>query len=218
MARGRRYVFVVGGQASGKTFQLKNAIRHEASLVSVTAVFVCDRLNEYRDAGVIFKSYEEYITAVSLSDEIPRVCVFQLGTDVKSYDVVFREAIEQGGVTLVIDEAYQFVPGGGGGTWRGSEDLQSIVLAGRHLENVDGKMCVVHLYVAAQYPRNCDTLLHSQAYTVMCGTIEGENAASWVKENTGVDGKVELARVRALGKWEWTCLRGTRPDWWIGAP
>ena len=200
----RHYEIWIGEQSSGKTHQLRRRIRVLEQKHRITAVFVCDRLNEYGDLGEVVHNFGDYAAA---SDEtIPRVVVFQFGPSAEDYELVFREALELGGCVIVLDEAYEFAPTGH--VWR-SDQLKMVVLSGRHLPNAEGKECVTHLLVATQYPRSVHHQLWGQARTVMVGKIAGENARQWVKLNFG---QPALDRVDQLEPWEWRKLRGPMPE------
>lgn len=213
----RHFIFLAGEQASGKTFQITHAVRWFAARPQVHAVFVCDRLGEYVDEGEVFTSFAQYVQ-YCIDKPIPRVCVFCFGMDRAPYYQVEQEAIDEGNVCLVIDEAWEFSPSGS--SWRGGPALKEIVFAGRHLPNRQGKLCKVHLVVAAQYPRRCHLDMHQQANCVLASSLEGENARDWVKQNFKPG---SLERVDKLQQWEWTVLRSKpipnkRPEWLVGAP
>lgn len=199
----RHYEVYVGEQFSGKTRRLRRRIRVLEKKRKIEAVFICDTKNEFYDMGAVVHSFADY-AAVSL-DSIPRVVVWELGENPLAYEVVFEEAIEQGGCVIVLDEGYIFAKAGS--NWK-SATLQRIVLSGRHLTNNEGKECVTHLLVACQYPKTLQHMLWSQARTIMCGKIQGENPRAWVRDNFGVDA---LARVDELEPWHWVLLRGPRP-------
>jgi hypothetical protein len=203
----RHFVFLAGEQTSGKTYQLKSAINYYKQMSHVHSVFVCDRLGEFERYGICFHSYGEYLEYVA-EKPVPRCCVFRLGESGDDYANVFREAVEQGDCVVVLDEGYEFAPSGS--TWRGDLNLRRIVLSGRHLRNVQGEMCKAHLLVAAQYPKTCSLTLWSQAHTIVCGKIAGENARHWVRDNFGMK---QLDKVDKLDKWEWQTLRGNCPKW-----
>lgn len=214
----RHFIFLAGEQGSGKTFQIYHGIKWFAAHHYVDSVFVCDRLGEYSVSGEVFNDFAQYVQYTA-DQPLPRVCVFQLGMTREPYYLVEQEAIDQGNVCLVLDEAWKFSPGGTG-TWRGGEALEKIVFAGRHLPNRQGKLCVVHVIAAAQYPRRCHVDMHQQANVVLASRLEGEAARDWVKQNFRPG---SLERVDKLREWEWTVLRskpseGKRPEWLVPAP
>jgi len=135
MAGRRIYEVWIGEQSSGKTYQIRRRIGELSARARISSVFVADRLGEYRDLGFVAHSWGEYL-AEAAERGIPRVVVFCLGDDPGAYEPLFREAIEVGGVVLVLDEAYSFAPSGS--TWRGSPTLKKIVFSGRHLPNAQG--------------------------------------------------------------------------------
>jgi hypothetical protein len=203
----REYTFLCGEQTSGKTYQLRSAIAYYKSKESIHAIFICDRLGEYTDQGTTFYSWEAYLD-YTYQHSLPRVCVFRLGESGACYGPVFAEAIEQGNCLVVLDEAYEFAKAGS--SWQGDPSLRRIILSGRHLEDINGKMCRTHLLVAAQYPKTCHLTVWQQARTVMCGRISGESARKWVKDGYG---NPKLDKVDKLEKWQWCVLQGEKPKW-----
>ena len=197
----RVYEIWIGEQTSGKTFQLRNAIKSLSTRKSIDCIFICDRLGEFGDLPrcEIVRDWSD----MSRFDELPRIISFQFGPDAEAYNIVFREAIEQGNVCIVLDEGYEFAPGGA--SWRGAQELKAIMFSGRHLRNIAGKLCPIHLIVAAQYPKSIYHQFWGQANCVMCGVISGENTRNWIKGNFG---EVQLKAVDMLNKWEWFPLRG----------
>lgn len=175
----RIFEFWTGGQASGKTWQLRRRIAELAKRPSIRSVFVCDRLGEYLDCGEVFYKLSDFLT----KEKLPRVCVFNFGIHADLYRPVFKHAIGNGKVVLILDEAYDFAPTGS--SWRGADDLLQIVLAGRHLRNWENELCQVHLLVATQYPRQVHHSIWSQAATVCASRLTGDNAADWLRGNFG---------------------------------
>lgn len=199
----------VGEQRSGKTTALRARVRWLARMRSVTSVWVLDRLREWTPGQlgltscVVCRSLADYLKQ---REEIPRVIIWQLGTDVAAYERVLGEAVYLGRIALVVDEAYEWAPAGA--TWTGSKTLREIVLAGRHLEDGAGELCETHLLIAAQYPRSMHHLMWSQANVVMVGRFSGENTSRWLAQNFG---KPTLARCAALPEFGWCAVRGERP-------
>lgn len=175
----RIFEFYAGGQASGKTYQLRKRVEELAQKKSITSVFVCDRIGEYEDLGVVCRKLADYYQ----HEHIPRIVIFSLGLDVTAYEPVFDEAIDQGGCVIVIDEAHEFAPGGS--AWRGAESLHRVVLAGRHIRNCQNKICQTHLVIATQYPRQCHHSMWSQAETIKASILRGDLASDWIRGNFG---------------------------------
>jgi len=194
----RIFEFWTGGQASGKTWQLRRRIAELSKKPSIRSVFICDRLGEYSDCGTLFVKFGDYLAC----EKIPRVCVFNFGINADLYRPIFREAIGNGNIVLVLDEAYDFAPAGS--TWRGADDLLQIVLAGRHLRNYENTLCQVHLLVATQYPRQVHHSIWSQAATVCASKLTGDNAADWLRGNFG---KEALLKNQGLGVHVFQVLR-----------
>ena len=186
----RIFEFWTGGQASGKTYQLKRRIDELSRRKTIKSVFVCDRIGEYLENGQVFYKFSDYLSM----DKMPRVCVFALGLEPRAYDRIFKEAITQGDVVVVIDEGYEFAPAGA--QWRGCVDLQRIVLAGRHLQNCQNQMRAVHLLVATQYPRQVHHSLCSQAAVVCSSRLLGDNATDWIRGNFGQAAAAENATLK----------------------
>jgi hypothetical protein len=205
----RVYELWIGAQKSGKTTALRARVRWLAHMRSVTSVWVFDRLNEWQPGQLGLKSCSVYKHTSDFlrNDEIPRVVIWKLGTEIAPYESVLAEAVRLGDVAIVLDEAYEWAPAGA--VWTGSHVLREIVLAGRHLEAVDGELHATHLIVAAQYPKSMHLLLWSQAYTVLVGKFSGEATAEWIRGNFG---KTALSECEALGQFRWTAVRGERPD------
>lgn len=206
----RDFVLLIGAQGSGKTYQLRRAVVWYARQHRVSSVFVCDRVGE-------FSGLEGDVSIVRDGDDwddveqlfrLPRVVVFQHGLDGAAYDYVFHEAILEGDCVLVLDEAWEYAPQGA--RWVGSEHLQQIVLAGRHLANARGELRPTHLIVATQYPRTVYHLIHGQANTVLCSRVEGEATQQWMRANFAED---RVALANAAQDREWVALRGTLPRW-----
>jgi hypothetical protein len=208
----RMFEFYAGCQLlAGKSTALRARARWCASKASVKSSWWLDIGNEVDPARFhlppaavrVYRSTSEYFA----DEEFPRVAVWKLGEDVESYTPVIAEAVELGDIALFIDEFYEFAPSGMG--WTGSKILRRVVLAGRHQpRRDDGDIRPTHLFIATQYPRTIHHLVWSQAATVMCGVLSGEQSYDWVRANFG---KEQLVRVKALKNHEWLCLKGTRP-------
>lgn len=209
----RMFEFYAGRQRqAGKSTALRARARWCARKASVRAVWWLDIGNEVDPARFhlppesvrVYRSVSDY----HADDEFPRVVVWKLGENVDDYTPVIVEAVELGDVALFVDEFYEFAPSGMG--WTGSRVLRKVVLAGAHQSRRDdGAIRPTHLFVATQYPRSIHHLVWSQAATVMCGVLSGEQSYDWVKANFG---KEALAKVQALRPHEWICLFGKRPE------
>lgn len=207
----RIFEFWAGRQLiAGKTTALRARARWLASKASVRAVWwlglgmkvETEKFELPPESVRVYESFADYLN----DGEFRRIVVWQLGEDPSEYTAVIQEASELGDIALIIDECYEFAPAGA--VWTGSHALKRVVLAGRHLpRRVDGEDRPTHLLIAAQYPRTVHHLVWSQAATVMCGVLSGENSFDWVRSNFG---RTALAQVQALKPHEWLMLFGEK--------
>ena len=136
----------------------------------------------------------------------PRVCVWRVDPDDSAaLGFIFQEAIAQGDIALILDEGSLYCPGP---HWSGDPNLKRIVLQGRHLPDLRGRLCPTHLIVAVQYPRLVNHLVWSQAPTILVGAVEGEATRKWIAGNFG-DGPLEA--VDRLPAYRWHPVRGVKP-------
>ena len=205
------FTFLVGRRASGKTFQLMRAINYYADHPELCqCVHVLDKNGElarkrsklHPDCAVV-ENEAGYHSAIAMrNEELPRIVLWQ---DNAAH--MYRCAIEQGGCAVVIDEAWKNISGP---TWTAPQELQDIVLRGRHLVAADGEEYGTHLLIATQYPKNVHHSIYEQARTIMVSKLLGENARSWVKEYVG---KEKLFEADDLELHEFRIIEGPKPPW-----
>ena len=199
----------IGAQASGKTYQLRDralALRERPSIRQVHVIAppgewldLCDSPGALDPATAdLSEIIREYQGAIVLWDVRPG--------DQYRLERILEVAIGQGDCALVIDEAWSHCPPGQ--TWQGSERLLDVILRGRHLETWEGRLRPTHLILATQYPRSISHLVREQANTIMVGRLYGDLSYDWVRGHCGADA---AARVRRLGKWQWTAALGRDP-------
>lgn len=205
----RVYRLYLGQQKCGKTYQLREEVAYFKK--RGCTVFICDSKREFGDLGTVFRSFDAYDRTVGNGDEgIPRVCVFQFKTP-EAYSDVFQEAIAQcepdsdKTTCVIVDEFWLLAPAGA--TWRGSDDLREILLAGRHLENAEGELGQVHIVGAMQYPYSSQLLVWQQADHILIGAARGERFYSWLKGNHS-SGDELVERAKALQPREWLLIEG----------
>jgi len=203
----RTYEIWIGGQASGKTYNLRKRAIYLSRLRSIQGVFICDRLNEYQPKDMPgarrYRAFADYL----MDDELPRIAIFQLDANALEYIPVFREAINQGDIALVLDEAYSFAPSGGG-RFSGCEELQSIVYSGRHLLNVENELRPTHLLVGVQYPKTIYHGIWQQSRTILASKLAGKANKNWVVDNFGDNDWITNQR---LQQYQFKALRGNLP-------
>lgn len=210
---GRVYELWCAKQRAGKTTAIKCRAVDLARHPSVASVWVLDRLGEWTPGDLPIKSCVVWrdLSELRRSDELPRLVIWRRGSDAAAYLSILQEAIAIGDVAIIIDEAYEFAPSGA--RWTGSDDLQSIVLAGAHLpRRADGELRPCHLVVACQYPKTIHHLMWSQAYTIMVGASSGENTFEWLRANFSTPDYDAPGAVARLKLYRWECVRGDRPS------
>jgi hypothetical protein len=210
---GRVYEFWTARQRAGKTTAIKCRAVDMALHPSVHSVWVLDRLGEWnpRDLRPV-KSVAIWHDLGELrhASEMPRIVVWRCGQDAAAYTSILREAAALGDIVVILDEAYEFAPGGA--AWTGTPELRAIVLAGAHLpRKSDGELRPCHLIIAAQYPKSCHHQMWAQSYTIMCGLSAGENTFQWLRSNFSRPDYDAAGRVSSLHLYEWECVRGERP-------
>lgn len=209
---GRVYEFWTAKQRAGKTTAIKARAVDLARHPSVHSVWILDRLGEWapRDLPLASVVIWHDLADLARANEMPRLVIWRRGQDAEAYTSILAEAIALGDIAIFIDEAYQFAPSGA--RWTGTDELQSIVLAGAHLPRRDDReLRPCHLVVAAQYPKSVHHLMWAQAYTIMVGASSGENTFEWLRQNFSTPDYDAPARVAALPLYSWECVRGKRP-------
>jgi len=202
----RIYEFWIAKQKSGKTTVIRARIRALINDPNIKSIWVLDRLEEFPgNLDYEFQRYGKFSDYLADaydeedSGNMPQLILWQMGENPENYREVFREAMMQGDILLVLDEASEFSPAGPG--WRGSTALRSICLRGRHLQTYDGELARTHLIIATQYPRMMNHLLWDQSENIYCGIVSGELNLTWVKQNFG---KEALEAVEAQKRFEFT--------------
>jgi hypothetical protein len=199
----------IARQRAGKTTALRSRVRALYRDTGIRSVWVLDALGEWPDglglADVVEVDRASYLDKTSHG--FPRVCLWRVDPDDKlTIAFIWQEAVAQGDIALILDEASLYAPGP---HWTGEPMLKRIVLQGRHLPDMCGKLRPTHLIVAVQYPRLVNHLVWSQSPVIMVGQVAGESTRKWIASNFGDPILAEADRVRPFG---WIAVRGIKPS------
>jgi len=205
----REFTFLVGQQHTGKTYQMIRAIKHYEQRKRIRCTFVVDPHGEMarldwqgHDVALCRIEADFYEECAKREDQIPRIVLMSEPA------AAYRLCIEIGNCVLVVDEAYNECPAGS--TWRGDDNLKTIVLRGRHIVAADGKQYPCQVIMACQYPRSVHLLIYEQAEAVLCSKLRGEQARGWVRAYAGEDA---LEQTDNLEELQWAVVTGRRPPW-----
>lgn len=197
MKRERTIALWIGMQGSGKTYAMKARVQRAIKAGDYSTIIVADRCLEWsHDDGagyvLVIGSRGDYLDAVS-DGALPNLVIVQAGRDVADYEWILTEAVAQGHALVVLDEAWAWAPNGS--SWRGPDRLLEILLAGRHLPDLEGKPQPTSLFMATQRPADVHSAIKSQATEIYLGELRGEGDLRWVRDALGDE---VAARTRAI--------------------